>query len=323
VAFVLPEAAVEVPEAAAAAPALLAWLGRFGQLAGMATSLLGVLFGNRPSEPATGNAMRPIVDLLAYPQRAMYLALFYINTALDAASHALVQTNNRLGAAYNQALRITSGWVNAETRARVAQVRFLDKRIGDAYNQALRVTSGWVNAETRARVAQVRFLDKRIGDAYNQALRVTSGWVINGDQATKRAVDTEVTRGVGQHWPQLVTELGAATTAAGTELIGLRGLIEQVPARAPATLEAAAADPLAVTRVLTRALTECTIPNCRNLSKYGRDLHGLGEALGLAGLVGFLAYCVSHPHEAAVDTENTAVALLDGVTHEVSQLLGV
>jgi hypothetical protein len=290
VAFVLPEAAVEVPEAAAAAPALLAWLGRFGQLAGMATSLLGVLFGNRPSEPATGNAMRPIVDLLAYPQRAMYLALFYINTALDAASHALVQTNNRLGA---------------------------------AYNQALRVTSGWVNAETRARVAQVRFLDKRIGDAYNQALRVTSGWVINGDQATKRAVDTEVTRGVGQHWPQLVTELGAATTAAGTELIGLRGLIEQVPARAPATLEAAAADPLAVTRVLTRALTECTIPNCRNLSKYGRDLHGLGEALGLAGLVGFLAYCVSHPHEAAVDTENTAVALLDGVTHEVSQLLGV
>jgi len=355
-AFVLPEAAVEVPEAAAAAPALLAWIGRFGQLAGMATTLLGVLFGSQPAEPATGNAMRPIVNLLAYPQRAIFLTLFYVNVALDQTSQALTRMGRRIAVSYLSALRTSLAWVNAARREATAQAQAVQRyaygitrreelarhdavvraeRAATAQAQAVqRYAYGITRQEELARhdaVVRVQAEDRlyalAVGGAVQRyAYGITRQEALARHDAvvrTDQGIRAAVVQPVRATWPVLVTELGAATAAAGTELPGLRELISAVPKQAPASLEAAAADPLAITRVLTRALTDCTIPNCRNLSKYGRDLHGLGELLGAAGLVAFLAYAVAHPHEAAVDTENTAVALLDGTVHEVERLLGV
>jgi hypothetical protein len=348
--------AILVPEATEAAPAILAWISRFGFLAGAASSLADLLFGSKPSEPSLGNAMRPIVDLLAYPQRAIHVLMAHVNTALDYISHALVQTNNRLGNAYNSSLRFARQW-DAELRAALtakinyvndrvgaaynsalqhariwdaqlrdhveAQVQYLNDRIGAAYNSALQHARVW-DAQLRQQLhAEIAYVNDRVGAAYNSALQHARQWDAETRTATTADITQQTTRGIAATWPVLLTELAGATTAAGADLPGLTGLIRAVPTAAPTTLEQAAADPLAITRVLTRAMTDCTIPNCRNLSKYGRDLHGLGDLLSAAGLLAFLAYAVHNPKPAADDTWAVLGPIVDGVGHAVRDVVNL
>jgi hypothetical protein len=351
----LPEVVIEVPEAEAAASGLLAWISRFGALSG-AGSLLSRLFGTHNPEPATGNAMRPVVDLLTYPQRAIYVLLYHVNHALDRITEALVRAERiTRGLVHGEAVRASGQafsvlhWAQgavAQERVRAsgqafsvlhwAQGAVAQERVrasGQAFsvlhsaqalvrNEAATRHDAVVRAEAKA-TAQV--------DAMGIADRTYAGRLVQIEAQArhdalvrqKAAIEAETVQPTRASWPVLLAELGAAETAAGPDLAGLRALIRAVPTRAPATLTEAAADPATIDRVLLRALTECVIPNCRNLSKAGRDLHGLGELLGAAGFLAFIAYATAHPVEAARDTFDVVSPLTDGVANAVRAVVHV
>jgi hypothetical protein len=97
---------------------------------------------------------------------------------------------------------------------------------------------------------------------------------------------------------------GAVTAADGafTDITDWLGEIDLTKVVDVAGVAATAA---ATTAALARYLEDCGMPNCRNLSKYGRDLQAL---LGLAGDVSFLGLLVeiaTNPSGAAHDIEDT------------------
>lgn len=345
--------AILIPEEEIAAAGLRAWIAKGLPIA---VSLVSLLFGHRPSQSEATNQSHAWVSLIAGPVKAMgklfdqtvhtfestYNTLNAVQARIGDAYNSLrslasrwvselrryvdgkVQyLNDRIGSAYNQSLRVTSKWVTELRTYTDGKVQYLNDRIGAAYNQSLRVTSGWVHDLDVKVQREIAVTNDRIGAAYNQALKVTSGWVITAQRETTATITDAIVKPTRATWPILVTELAAATEAAGPELADVRALIKAVPTRAPGTIAEAESAPLDITRVLTRVMTDCTIPNCRNLSKYGRDLHGLGDLLAGAGLLAFVAYAVAHPHEAAQDTEDVVSPIIDGTAHAVETILGV
>lgn len=354
-AFVIPEAVVEVPEATAAASGLLAWLGRFGALSG-AQSLLGLLFGRGNSEPATGNAMRPVVDLLAYPQRAIFTMLYYVNTDLDKIAQALYRARNYIGrvvaneaVARHYAVARVQDYLQHLIANEAVTRHYAVQRVQDYLqrliaNEAVTRHFAVQNAELYSlqlsigvrehadRIVANEAVDRHFAvqaaetQAEQHADRVVANEAVARHNAVQTSQDTitgAVVQPIHATWPQQLLEVDSAIAAAGSDMPDLVSLLKAVPRNAPATLTEAAADPMTITRALTRAMSDCVIPNCRNLSKFGKDLSGLGTLLGAGGLLAFLVYAVKHPTEAARDTENVAGGLIDGTVTAVKDLLGV
>ncbi len=346
-------AVVVVAEEAATATGLLAWVARWGRLG---VGLSGLLLGSHPHEPSLNNAIGPVGAFLRAPAVVMHdmfdqaidLAQASYNTigALKARAHA--ETVGVLHSAqhlYNLAradATVKSAKVlreaqhlynlaNANTATRVARegsVRATGDRtvLGQAqhlYNLARAYTASRVTAETRLRERADSQLLSRM-TAGDKADRVYADTV--STRAAARAVgklDSETTADYASSWAGIRSDLDAATLAAGVGLPSITALIKRVPVEAPTTLPGAAADVGALTRVMTRSLADCVIPNCRNLSKYGRDLHGLGELLGGAGFLAFLVWAVEHPETAARDTARVGGAVADETVHLVRNLIGV
>ena len=339
----LPEVIVEVPEAEAAASGLLAWIGRSGVLSG-ATSLLSLLFGHRSQEPATGNAMRPVVNLLAYPQRAIYLLLYYVNHALDLITRALTRAetyvNNKVRSeavrASGQAYAVLH-WAQAAVRGEAvrasgqifsvlhwAQGAIAKERVRAA-GQALSVlkwaqdavaaervrASGQANSVldyARGRVdaeAATRFQQDQLGRVYADTVSTREAARATAQLSTQEAL------AVHPSYRAINDDLAQAKHEAGTGLPDLAAVMALVPALAPTTAPQAMGDMATVTRVLTRALADCVVPNCRNLSKYGRDLQGLFGLVEGAALLAFIAEIIRDPEGAARIT----VDVLDGPLH--------
>jgi hypothetical protein len=349
VALILPEVAEET----AASGALAAFISRWAPIG---VSLASLLFGRRPAEPATGNALGPVVSLLGYPARLISMLVFNVNTALVVIYGALVRaqawTERRVHAeairASGQAFSVLH-WAQAAIRGeavRASGQAFAVLHWAQHAVAAERVrASGQANSVLHWAQAAIAGEAVRASGQANSVLNYARSRIdaeadtrFAQDQAGKVYADTVSTRAAARSSARLSAEaalavhptygaitddLAQAADEAGAGLPDLKAVLALVPTTAPDTLPAAVGDLAKVNRVMSRALADCVVPNCRNLSKYGRDLHGLGEALGAAGLLAFLAYAVTHPVEAARDTERVAGGLVDGVVHEAENLLGV
>lgn len=115
-------------------------------------------------------------------------------------------------------------------------------------------------------------------------------------------VDSEVRTGAAPGWGALVGAAVGLGAEAGAEFGAAVEHAGDVPHNVPVNVAAAIGALTTVTTALTVLARDCTVPNCRNLSKYGNELAGLMGALE-AGLVWELAAA------AAADPEGTASAV--------------
>jgi hypothetical protein len=136
-------------------------------------------------------------------------------------------------------------------------------------------------------------------------------------------VDAGVVHGLSDVWGDVTTAAAAAEGVIATDFPDILAGLKDIAGAVPADIAGVAALTGGLSIALTRYLEQCGVPNCRNLSKYGRDLRDL---LGLVEGADFLAWLVElahDPHGAAVEVETVLGGITRPIASEARSLFGV
>lgn len=346
-------AIIEIPEEISVASAILSWVARLGSIG---APLADLIFGRGHSEPARNNAIGPLAKYLQAPAVVMHDMFAAVGALGQAAAREMAGLRARMDREYGIATRYAATLYRLATQRAHAELENLARSTNILIRQARGYSANLVAHERAIAHAEVLAAGRSATILFDQArgyaanltrsvAQVAHAETLNLARSvnleiasTKVYADTVSTQAAARSSAKLSSdtalaarpdyggmrqdlEVAAAVFGAGAP--GITALISKVPTAAPNTAPEAQAAESAITRVLTKTMADCVAPNCRNLSKYGKDLSGLGDLLGAAGLLGFLAYAITHPVQAAQDTENTAGAIVDGTVNEVRNLLGV
>lgn len=134
---------------------------------------------------------------------------------------------------------------------------------------------------------------------------------------------TDVTSTVAVTVDGIIDDVGKLAGVIGTDLPDIGALVDDIPLALPVTIAGVSALSLTLSRVAIKYMERCGVPNCRNLSKIGRDLQDLFGAIEGAGFLALVSYMVADPNGAAGE----AVDVLGGTVNELGDaarhLIGV
>lgn len=214
--------------------------------------------------------------------------------------------------------------INAETPDLGALQDLITSMAGAAVTAALpgieAEISAALNSATGYADTLTRGVEADIANALSTA-EVFTSTAIHGIQGISSTdIDNIVAGALGA----ITTELPAAVTGAidtagdwGADVIeGLR----DIPIGRIGSIAGIAALAGATTLSFARYLEECGIPNCRNLSQYGKDLQDLLGVVGDASFLALLVELIDHPGNAAAtfnDTFGSIVSAGESLTHEL------
>ena len=122
-------------------------------------------------------------------------------------------------------------------------------------------------------------------------------------------------------WPDAGADLGALRGVIGQDFPWLNDLLGALGGLGAAGLAGALIRSMAGTQAITRLATDCIVPNCRNLSTFGRDLAGLLAGAGDAALVAWIIFMITDPSGWADDTDKLASGLVTATVDAATSLL--
>lgn len=336
-------AIIPIAEEVAASTGFLTWLSRS---VGLAAPLADLLFGHGHSEPARNDAIGPAAAFIQAPAVIMHdmfgqlvsgfqglyntlnaMKADYRNRAasvLHQAQHmynlnrayAYQQSQVVLGKAqhlYNQALSVTSGWVNAEAKTRAANDLTVLHEAQHLYNLSLATASGWVTAEGHTRAAGDLDVLHQAQHLYNLGRTYADTTSTQAAARSSAKLSSDSADALAPSYQGIRQDLEAAAAVFGVGQPGITALIKQLPSTAPANLPGAEAATGKALRVLTKTMEDCVAPNCRDTSKFGKDLQSLFGLVEGAAFLAFLAFIIKDPDDAVRETFDT----LDGLTHTI------
>lgn len=130
-------------------------------------------------------------------------------------------------------------------------------------------------------------------------------------------------RAVTVAWPDVAGDIGALRGTLGADFPWLRDLLPALAGAGAIGLAGTLIRSMATSHALTRLADECIVPNCRNLGRYGSELHNLLGDVSTAALLAWLAEAAADPGGWARDTTAVAGPIASGATHAARTLLGV
>ena len=110
------------------------------------------------------------------------------------------------------------------------------------------------------------------------------------------------TQALQRVWPDAEQDIGALRQALGGSFPNINELLGALGGLGAAGLLGALIRSLAGTSALTQLATDCIVPNCRNLSQFGRDLQGLIGDVPAAAMLAWMIFLVTDPAGWAQDT---------------------
>lgn len=134
---------------------------------------------------------------------------------------------------------------------------------------------------------------------------------------------TDIGQVIAPTFSGLIDDVGKLEGIIGTDLPDIRAAIDAIPRALPLDLAGEMAIGLSVARVMTRYMEQCGVPNCRNLSKVGRDLQDLFGIVEGAGLLTLIGYMVTDPGGAAREADDVLTPVASGLIHAARDLIGV
>ncbi len=106
-------------------------------------------------------------------------------------------------------------------------------------------------------------------------------------------------------FPDITAWLKGISTTAATDIAGVTALS------------------VATAGTLARYLERCGMPNCRNLSKIGRDLQDLFALIEGGSFLALIAYMISDPEGAAREAQSVLGPVVDDIGNGIRDLIGV
>lgn len=156
-----------------------------------------------------------------------------------------------------------------------------------------------------------------------QAIKVSEAYSAAAIDKAINLVDVEGAKVLAAAWPGIIDDVDALAGVVAADLPDIGAALRSIPRAIPTDIAGALAAAGALAIPAIRYMRECGVPNCRNLSKYGRDLAELSDLVGAGALLAMLAEIVTDPAGAARDTESAAGSLLTGAISAARGLLGV
>jgi len=336
-------AIIPVAEEVAVSTGLLTWLSR---TVGLAAPLADLIFGRGHSEPTRNNAIGPLSTFLMAPAKIMHDMFAALGSALEITA-ATIAVNRSAAAAradvvaayakrlQGQALSYANGRANdvaaLAKRLQTQALSYTDGRVGQTVElakrlqtQALSYTDGRVGQTVelakRLQAQALSYTDGRVGQTLTYVRGVSAGDRVYADTVSTAAaaratvkLGTDAASALAPSYQGIRSDLEAAAAVFGAGQPSITNLIKQLPAAMPAGLPGAEAATGKALRVLTKTMEDCVAPNCRDTSKFGKDLQSLFGLVEGAAFLAFLAFIIKDPDDAVRETFDT----LDGLTHTI------
>lgn len=336
-------AIIPVAEEAATATGLLSWISRG---IGVAAPLADLLFGRGHSEPARNNSIGPLAQWMQAPAAVMndmFGKIAQFTEVTYATLAALKARGDRQFATATKYAATLYGWAtaraHAETlnlaasvniqlrgvRAYAANLTTAERTLAHAEVVNAGRSATILFGQAQAHAEELARADRVVAHAETLNLARSTNALIS---STKVYADTVSTQAAARSTAKLSSDsalavhpdfagmrsdLEAAAAVFGIGQPAITALISRVPSAAPASLPGAEAAHAAITRVLTKTMEDCVAPNCRDTSKFGRDLQSLFGLVEGAAFLAFLAFIIRDPDAAVRETFDT----LDGLTHTI------
>lgn len=265
-------------------------------------------------------------------------AIGYVNSQVVALRSAIAAAENAaIGVAqnlYNQAHAYAAGLYNqaiafatAQSAAAISEAQHLyNLSIGFATNNGAAVlheAQALYNQSVQHADALASQLDNEARTLANAAEQAGKSAAIAAETAAINAVTGPLITDLPNVWPALGKAVdGIIDAAAGglTDAIDwAKGFDHAIPISAGATLAAT----LPIVTSLTKLAEDCVIPNCKNLSQFGKDLQNLFGIIEDAAFLGLLAEFFTNPAGAANEVKSILVPVMDATVGAAENLIGV
>lgn len=157
----------------------------------------------------------------------------------------------------------------------------------------------------------------------NNALTAAEGYAATTASAAVGVLVTDVDNALAPVATGLIDDVGSALGVIGTDFPDVSGLLRDVDLTRLGELAGGLAGTMTIVRALTRLAEDCTVPNCRNLSQFGRVLQDLLAAVEGAGFLAWLIAMITDPGPAATATEDALGGIARDTVGVVRGLVGV
>lgn len=156
-----------------------------------------------------------------------------------------------------------------------------------------------------------------------RAIKVAEGYAADAAANAIHVVDVEAAAALAPAFPGIIDDIDKLIGVIGTDLPDIGAAARAIPRTIPGDLVGALSFAGALSIPMIRFMEQCGVPNCRNLSQYGRELRDLLGALEDGSLIAFLAMLCTDPQGAADVVTNDLAPIIDGAVGAARDLLGV
>lgn len=186
--------------------------------------------------------------------------------------------------------------------------------------RTIRADLAGVAADIRAAVRTAEtYTDKAVASAVRtaEATAAKAAGVLVAD------LDHAATAAVDAIWSGVTDEVATLEQVIGTDLPRIGAAVRNIPTAIPGDLAEALAGIGALAIPALRYMEDCGIPNCRNLSQFGRDLQGLLGLMGAGALLAMFIELATDPDGGARNVVDTLGTLAADAVDEAKNLIGV
>lgn len=113
-------------------------------------------------------------------------------------------------------------------------------------------------------------------------------------------------------WPRVIANVDSAIAVADKDFADAIADLKAIGRAVPTDAAGAIAGTALGIAALVKLAEDCVMPNCRNLSKYGRDIQSLFGVVEGAMLIGLLAECAHDPAGVADEARSVLSPVLTG-----------
>lgn len=268
-----------------------------------------------------------VTALRAYVVKLYHAAEKYAHTLVTAArAYALSLYHDAVKYAHDlvhAARAYAHDIVAAEIAARTAAVAVVHTYAHDLY-RAVEKDLGLTRKALEAEIASITSISlPDISKAIAVGVQQAEDYANTAVVGAIGALTTDVVTPVAQSIDGLIDDVGKLAGVIGTDLPDIRALVDEIPLSLPLSIAGVTGLSLALSRVAIKYMERCGVPNCRNLSKIGRDLQELFGAIEGAAFLGLVGYMVADPDGAAREAEQVLGSVAGDLVGAARNLIGV